>query len=211
MPSLPVLALAKSQTAVTCTSAPDCCQKCAKSASAGTGKNSNSSYIHISTRLLPKVCQVCQCWHWQNLKQQQHAHQYQVAAKCVPSLPVLALPNFLAMAYLSVLALIWCCQAQWVSIFCAIFEYSLLTLLSTITWNKTSSKLVLLTYKIPFPKGARDLKIHGFHQIKASNKYKLLLRKIFIVCVCKQWMNAHWYGICINRIRNDVIDNLLVQ
>merc|ERR1712020_813459 len=47
--------------------------------------------INISAKLLPKVCQVCQCWHWQNLKQQQHAHQCQIATKSVPSLPVLAL------------------------------------------------------------------------------------------------------------------------
>ena len=63
MPSLPVLALAKTQTAATFTSAPDCYQKCAKSASASTGKFSNSSNMYISTRLLPNVCQVCQCWH----------------------------------------------------------------------------------------------------------------------------------------------------
>ena len=70
---------------------PNCCQKCAKSASAGTGKISNSSDMYISTRLLPKVCQVCQCWHWQKLKQQLHSHQHQIATKSVPSLPVLAL------------------------------------------------------------------------------------------------------------------------
>ena len=114
MPSLPVLALAKPQTVETCTLVPNCCQKCAKTASAGNGKISNSSDMHISAKLLSKVCQVCQCWHWQNFKQQQHAHQCQNAAKSVPSLPVLALPNFLAMAWLSLLALIWCCQAQWV-------------------------------------------------------------------------------------------------
>ena len=73
------------------TSVPNCCQKCAKSASAGTDKPSNSSDMHISAKFLPKVCHVCQCWHWQNLEQQQHAYQCQNAAKSVPSLPVLAL------------------------------------------------------------------------------------------------------------------------
>ena len=73
------------------TSVPSCCQKCAKSASAGTDKPSNSSDMHISAKFLPKVCHVCQCWHWQNLEQQQHAYKCQNAVKSVPSLPVLAL------------------------------------------------------------------------------------------------------------------------
>ena len=116
MPTLSVLALAKPQTAATCTSVPNCYQKCAKSVSAGTVKTSNSSNMHISAKLLPKVCQVCQFWHWQNLKQQRHAHHCQIAAKSVPSLPVLALPNFMAVTCSSVLALIWCCQAHWVGL-----------------------------------------------------------------------------------------------
>ena len=61
--SLSVLALSKPQTAATCTSVPNCYQMCAKSASSGTGKISNSSDMHIIAKLLPKVCQVCQCWH----------------------------------------------------------------------------------------------------------------------------------------------------
>ena len=47
--------------------------------------------MHISAKLLPKVCQDCQCWQWQNLKQQRHAHQCQIAVKSVPRLPVLTL------------------------------------------------------------------------------------------------------------------------
>ena len=58
--SLPVLALAKTQTAATCTLVPNCCQKRANSAS-GTGKTSNSIDMFISAKMLPKVCQVCQC------------------------------------------------------------------------------------------------------------------------------------------------------
>ena len=73
------------------TSVPSCFQKRAKSASDGTDKPSNSSDMHISAKFLPKVCHVCQCWHWQNLEQQQHAYKCQNAVKSVPSLPVLAL------------------------------------------------------------------------------------------------------------------------